>query len=258
MEALQNIIEELGLSQNISPSDLAILDQHHVGGLSATHKVLEHLNPNDNSSILDIGSGWGGPARIAAQKYDCRVTGIDICPKNIEAANYLNKISKTDKNVNFQKISASELDQDNQFDGAYMMHVSMCIKDKENLIRACYKAIKPNGLFTIYDIFINEEKDTLSYPLPWSDKANYSYPEQVNKMLSRLEENGFDIIHAENLSAYAKDKSTKALSYIENNEFAAKATQIHLGKNYHQKMRNVNAALLANICAPHMIIAIKK
>lgn len=258
MESLIDFIHSRGLKEIITPDDLAILDQHHLGGLSATKKVFEHLAPTPHMSILDIGSGWGGPARTLAHIYDCHVTGIDISEKNVENARYLSKKSNLDNKTIFQQDSAEKFTFKTPFDTAYMLHVSMCIKDKNSMIKCCYDALKPNSLFAIYDVFINEDETSLPYPLPWADEEKHSFPETASKMVGRLKDHGFKILKHENEAENAIDKAIKALSYIETHDIAAKATKLHLGENYHQKMSNIKAALLANLCAPHMIIAIKK
>jgi cyclopropane fatty-acyl-phospholipid synthase-like methyltransferase len=258
MESLIEFIQTLGLNEIITPDDLAILDQHHLGGLSATKRVFEHLSPSSKMSILDIGSGWGGPARTLCHIYDCNVTGLDISENNIKNAKYLSQISNLDKKTLFQIGSAEKFTFDTPFDAAYMLHVSMCIKNKASLIKSCYDTLKPTALLAIYDVFLNEDETCLPYPLPWADEEQHSFPETVERMLSRLKDHGFEILKHENGAENAKNKAKKALSYIETHDIAAKATKLHLGENYHQKMSNIKAALLANLCAPHMIIAIKK
>ena len=40
-------------------------------------------------SVLDVGSGVGGPARFLAATYGCRVTGVDLSEPFVNAARYL-------------------------------------------------------------------------------------------------------------------------------------------------------------------------
>lgn len=258
MESLTDIITYLQLTPPLSPDELAILDQHHIGGLSATYKLLQAMSLTENMSILDIGSGFGGPARIAASTYKSIVTGIDISPQNCEIAQHLSTISKTDNLTSFQCDSATSFKVNKVFDAAYMIHVSMCIKDKNHLIENAYRHLKTGAIFAIYDVFSGKGDAELPYPLPWTDKQDDSFLEDISSMIDRLEANNFAIKQTIDMAEYAKDKSSKALKLIGQRAKAAAATKFHLGENYHQKMSNINAALLANICAPHMIIAIKE
>ena len=40
-------------------------------------------------SVLDVGSGVGGPARFLAATYGCRVKGVDLSEPFVDAARYL-------------------------------------------------------------------------------------------------------------------------------------------------------------------------
>jgi cyclopropane fatty-acyl-phospholipid synthase-like methyltransferase len=42
-----------------------------------------------DSRVLDIGCGLGGPARYLANSYGCRVDGIDLTPELIETGQVL-------------------------------------------------------------------------------------------------------------------------------------------------------------------------
>ena len=67
----RRIDEQLRLSgvaddHTLSPSDVAAVDQFHVGGLEATQDLARLFSPSRGSYILDIGSGLGGPSRYLA------------------------------------------------------------------------------------------------------------------------------------------------------------------------------------------------
>jgi cyclopropane-fatty-acyl-phospholipid synthase len=62
------------------------LDQAQQNKLSLISKKL-HLSPGDH--VLDIGCGWGGLARYAAEKHGCRVTAVNISKQQLEYARKL-------------------------------------------------------------------------------------------------------------------------------------------------------------------------
>lgn len=67
-EIARRIDEQLRLSgltddHTLSPSDLAAVDQFHVGGLEATQELARLFSPSQGSYVLDIGSGLGGSSR---------------------------------------------------------------------------------------------------------------------------------------------------------------------------------------------------
>ena len=65
------------------------LDQFHLGGPSATDLLIDSLALTGGDRVLDIGSGFGGPARQIARRTGNHVTGIDITPAYVDAASDL-------------------------------------------------------------------------------------------------------------------------------------------------------------------------
>src|SRR5262249_60019091 len=53
-------------AQRLTPVQLAALDQFHTRGLAATAELAELAGITADMSVLDVGSGIGGPARVLA------------------------------------------------------------------------------------------------------------------------------------------------------------------------------------------------
>src|SRR6184192_1265920 len=62
---------------------LAPYDHLHGRGLEATMEVANLVRATASDHLLDIGSGIGGPARYFANRFGCRVTGIDLTPDSV-------------------------------------------------------------------------------------------------------------------------------------------------------------------------------
>src|ERR1700712_2481314 len=65
------------------------LDQFHIGGADAVDLLIATLALGDTDVVLDIGSGFGGPARQIARRIGNRVIGIYITPAYVAAAREL-------------------------------------------------------------------------------------------------------------------------------------------------------------------------
>src|SRR6202008_1615005 len=50
--------------QRLAPQQLSALDQFHTRGLAATAELAKLTGITADTSVLDIGSGIGGPARV--------------------------------------------------------------------------------------------------------------------------------------------------------------------------------------------------
>src|ERR1700737_4665221 len=117
--------------QRLTPPQLATLDQFHTRGLAATVELAKLAGITADMSVLDVGSGVGGPARYLAATYGCQVTGVDLSEPFVEAARYLTERTGQSGQVSFQSGSALELPfDDGRFDAVMLQHVAMNISDR--------------------------------------------------------------------------------------------------------------------------------
>ena len=61
-------------------------EQIHVGADVQTDIMAQKAGVNKNTSVLDVCSALGGPARHLARKYGCKVTGLDATMKMVDEA----------------------------------------------------------------------------------------------------------------------------------------------------------------------------
>src|SRR5262249_28477889 len=88
-------LTELGHDpQNLSPEILATLEHLHSGGLATTRHQAKRIAVTEDSRVLDVGCGIGGPARYLAHSYGCRVNGIDLTQELIETGRVLTERCK--------------------------------------------------------------------------------------------------------------------------------------------------------------------
>lgn len=89
-------------SDDLTIEDLKNLDHDHFDGEQATDNCINAIGIDNQSVVLDIGSGLGGPARyIANNKPGCRVTGIELLPDRHNLSEHLTKKLKLDDKVTF-------------------------------------------------------------------------------------------------------------------------------------------------------------
>jgi ubiquinone/menaquinone biosynthesis C-methylase UbiE len=118
-------------------------------------------------SVLDAGSGVGGPARFLAATYGCRVTGVDLSEPFVDAARYLTKRTGQSGQVSFETASALDLPFDNgHFDAVLLQHVAMNISDRARLYREIRRVLKSGGKFATFDVVLNNGDP--HYPVPWA------------------------------------------------------------------------------------------
>jgi SAM-dependent methyltransferase len=156
----------------LKPEQLAALDQFHTRGLAATAELAKLIGITAEMSVLDVGSGIGGPARFLAASYGCRVTGVDLSEPFVEAAGYLTARTGQALRVSFRTASALELPfEEKSFDAALLQHVAMNIADRPLLYREIRRVLKPGGRFATYDVVLNDavlKGGEPHYPVPWA------------------------------------------------------------------------------------------
>src|ERR1700722_2096472 len=129
--------------RRLSPEQLGALDQFHTRGLAATAELSKLAGITADISVLDVGSGVGGPARILAATYGCRVTGADLSEPFVDAARYLTERTGQSGQVSFETPSALDLPfEDGRFDVALLQHVAMNIADRARLYREIRRVLK--------------------------------------------------------------------------------------------------------------------
>src|ERR1700761_8235532 len=167
-ERLKTALAALGPEdRRLTSQQLGSLDQFHTRGLAATTELAQLAGVTADMSVLDVGSGIGGPARFLAATHGCRVTGIDLSEPFVDAARYLTERTGQSGLVSFQHGSALELPfDDGRFDAVLLQHVAMNIADRTRLYREIRRVLKKGGRFATYDVVLKAGEP--HYPVPWA------------------------------------------------------------------------------------------
>lgn len=175
LEAKQAAIPEIGKTiDDVTIADLAPTDEFHIGSRPATQHLLNQLEFSANDYVLDVGCGLGGAARFMASEYEVRVTGIDLTQSYIDVGTVLNSWVGMNGQVTLRQANALSLPfEDDQFDGATMLHVGMNIEDKAKLFREIFRVLRPGAALGVYDIMQVNDGD-LTYPVPWATDGSIS------------------------------------------------------------------------------------
>ncbi|TPJ76297.1 class I SAM-dependent methyltransferase [Mesorhizobium sp. B2-6-2] len=203
-DRLKNALAVFGPEQQrLKPEQLATLDQFHTRGLAATAELANLAAISADMSVLDIGSGVGGPARFLAETYSCAVTGVDLSEPFVEAARYLTTRTGQDDKVSFEAGSALALPfEDSRFDAALLQHVAMNIADRPLLYREIRRVLKPGGKFATFDVVLNGG-DPL-YPVPWAKTPGESFLLTAEATCEAIEAAGFGTLVRRDDTAAAK------------------------------------------------------
>jgi sarcosine/dimethylglycine N-methyltransferase len=182
---------------------LASRDQFHTRGLAATVELAELAGITADMSVLDVGSGLGGPARFLAATYGCKVTGVDLSEPFVDAARYLTERTGQVERASFETASALELPfDDGQFDVVLLQHVAMNISDRARLYREIRRVLKSGGRFATFDVVLTSGDP--HYPVPWARTPATSFLLTAAATREAIEPAGFRTLAWQDDSEAAK------------------------------------------------------
>jgi SAM-dependent methyltransferase len=195
-------------SQRLSPQQLSALDHFHTRGLAATAELARLAGITREMSVLDVGSGVGGPARFLAATYRCRVTGVDLSEPFVEASRYLTERTGQSGQVSFHVSSALEIPfEAGCFDVVLLQHVAMNIADRRRLYAEIRRVLKARGRFATFDVVSNGDEP--HYPLPWARTPATSFLLTAEQTREAIEAAGFRTLVWRDDTALAKEWSSQ-------------------------------------------------
>jgi sarcosine/dimethylglycine N-methyltransferase len=143
---------------------LAGLDQFHVMGLEATKQLAQIAGLERGTTVLDAGSGLGGPSRYLASTYGCRVVGVDLSPSFVAVAQLLAQRTGLNALVSYQTGDLLALPfPDRGFDVVWTQHVVMNIQDRERVYREFRRILRSDGKLAFFDALAADTKPELHF-----------------------------------------------------------------------------------------------
>jgi ubiquinone/menaquinone biosynthesis C-methylase UbiE len=151
----------------------------NVGGEPSLDLLAERCRINKDSHVLDVGCGTGGNSVHLAEKYGCRVTGIDISELMIERAQNRLEDSHLRDQLSFHVGDAYSLDfPDTTFDTVLTIFVSQFL-DLDKSFPEFHRVLKHGGSLGINEMYRQED-------IPPENREKADTAEQVFRELTDL------------------------------------------------------------------------
>jgi ubiquinone/menaquinone biosynthesis C-methylase UbiE len=247
---LDAVVREGKDPENLTAADLAAVDEFHVGGLEATQELAKHMELRAGLRLLDVGSGIGGPARYFAAEHGCKVTGIDLTEEFVRVACGLTKRTKLDGLLEFKQGSALKLPfEPGTFDRAYMVHVGMNIADKAGIFREVRRVLKPEGLFTVFDI-MRATEGAIQYPVPWALSEETSFVGTVKEYRDALQNAGFHIAQERGRGAFGIAFTERMMARMAQGGPPALGLQLLMGEKTPIMIKNILGMMKEGVLEP--------
>jgi ubiquinone/menaquinone biosynthesis C-methylase UbiE len=173
--------------------DLAASDQFHGGGKPATVRLARLAAPAPGARVLDVGGGFGGPARLLAVEHGCDVTTIDLTESYVEASVLLTERLELTDRVRHHVGNALALPfPDGAFDMVWTQNSGMNIEDKERLYAEIHRVLRPGGVLAQQEPMAGPAQPVI-YPVMWARDPSTSFLRTPDEMRRLIERAGFRV-----------------------------------------------------------------
>ncbi|MCD4732541.1 MAG: class I SAM-dependent methyltransferase [Bacteroidales bacterium] len=239
-------LEQQGIDLNkVSRSDISRVDEFHVRGAEVSNELVQEIYLND-AKVLDVGCGLGGSSRMLADRFNCQVTGIDLCEEYVSTAQKLSELVGLTDQTEFIHGDALNLPfMESSFDIVWTQHVQMNIADKAKFYSEIKRVLNDEGALVYYDIF-KKGKEDVNYPLPWANNASISFLESIQLVDALLNDLGFVKLQTSDQTNKAKHSLINTFEKVKMNGLPKLGLNVLMGTSTNKKLVNILKAIEEN------------
>ena len=134
-------------------------DCPHPEAMENTNAIMaEAVSLSPQTSVLDLGCGYGATARYLAANYGCRVTGTNISEKELELARVRSQEAGLDSLLSFEYGDFHSLPYaDDSYDVVWSQEAFLHAADKNAVLSECRRVLKPGGVLIFTDILVRHD-----------------------------------------------------------------------------------------------------
>jgi len=152
-------------------------DDLKTAQLNKLDLICKKIELSSKDHVLDIGCGWGGFSRYAAERYGCSVTGVNISKEQVCFA------GEFCKNLPVRILPCEYRDIQGEFDKVVSIgmfeHVGQ--KNYRTFMRVVNRCLKNDGIFLLQTIGGNKSQIKCD---PWIDK--YIFPNSMLPSIAQI------------------------------------------------------------------------
>ncbi|WP_435365572.1 methyltransferase domain-containing protein [Haloarchaeobius sp. DYHT-AS-18] len=138
---------------DLTPADITVFEDLHVQGFEATLELAALADVDEESLVLDVAAGLGGPTRALADEFGCQVVGVDLTPAFCHAATELTRRVGLDDQVTIRNEHALDLPfEDDTFDVVFLQDLASDIEYKAGLAAELHRVLVPGGRVAVHEV----------------------------------------------------------------------------------------------------------
>ena len=180
------------------------LDQAQIDKMDLICRKL-HLKPG--MKVLEIGCGWGGFAKYAAENYEVNVYGITISKEQEQYA----KESCKDLDVSFELKDYRELNTQYDRIVSIGMFEHVGYKNYKHYMEVAHRCLKEDGIFLLHTIGRNSSTRATE---PWINK--YIFPNGMTPSAKQISAASEGLFVIEDWHSFGQDYDKTLMAWHEN------------------------------------------
>ncbi|UTW58912.1 methyltransferase domain-containing protein [Kordiimonas sp. SCSIO 12603] len=164
-------------------------------------------------SMMQIGAGLGGPARVLVDRFGVWMTGYEESENLVGKGRQLSKMAGLEKKAVLEQYNPDDIEGfDRKFDRALSKEALFTINDKRGVIEKIEDKLKPGGLFLMTEYMIDNDsvpgKDRYK---EWAvGERNHPCPITADDMVGILKDNRLQVRVSEDISMQYIDMINQA------------------------------------------------
>jgi arsenite methyltransferase len=143
-------------------------DELHPGGEATTRRALELTGVGRGDRLLDVASGHGASALLAARELGCDVVGLEYGSGAVQEATAAARAAGLEARVSFRRGDAEALPFESASFDAVLCECSLCtFPDKPRAASELRRVLRPGGRLALCDVVVEHSRlsDDLRGPL---------------------------------------------------------------------------------------------
>lgn len=137
------------LERIVEAGDLG-LEVLHPGGMQVTRELAEFCDIGEGDRVLDVACGTGESACFLAERFGCRVVGVDVSQAMIRRARL--KALESELPVEFLPGDAHRLPFESDRYDVVISECTLCLLEKERALGEMMRVARPGGHVGMHDI----------------------------------------------------------------------------------------------------------
>lgn len=224
--------------EHLERADLSPFDEFHGGGIASTRDLARFAGLTAGMAVLDVGCGIGGPARTLACEFGCTVTGVDLTPEFVRAAQMLTARLGLAAHCRFLTGSATALPcADARFDAVWSQNMMMNVADKARFFAEVARVLRPGGRFA-FEAVLAGNGEPVHLPAFWASTAAMNHLVTRSELEALLAAAGLEAVALEDTTATVIAQAHKRRAAIAAADPATLSIAVIVPDDVERKMAN--------------------